>query len=179
MGLRDWMPGFRRTSVVLTDQRVKAVREWLDSLNVAEARELAEEELASGEVFQVVAKPIAPEDEHLLQGLYAGTRDFFADYESVDAGATALVRASITPYAADPNFVEIGRDIETTMLAEVGTPRVVLVREAFGMDGAESHASIWHYLLDVREWTRPKHVPDALSALVHSRPTVAPRSRPH
>ena len=50
--------------------------------------------------------------------------------------------------------------IETTMLAEVGSPRVVLVREAFGMEGAETHASIWHYPLDVREWTRPKHVPE-------------------
>src|SRR5262249_28623085 len=102
MGLRDWMPGFRRNSAALTEKRVRAVREWLDSLNVADARQLAEDELASGEVFQVVATPIAANEEHRLEGLYGGTRDFFADYESVDAGSTALLRSGITTYAADP-----------------------------------------------------------------------------
>jgi hypothetical protein len=159
MGLRDWMPGFRRNSTALTERRVEAVRAWLGSLNVADARELAEEELASGEVFQVVAKRISVADEHLLNGLYGGTRDFFSDFESVDAGSTALLRSAITAYAADSNYIEIGRDIETAMLAEIGTPRVLIVHDAVGMDGAETHESIWHYLLDVREWTKPKHVP--------------------
>jgi hypothetical protein len=159
MGLRDWMPEFRRNSTALTERRVVPVREWLSSLNVADARELAEEELASGEVFQVVAKPVASEDKRVMDGLYGGTRDFFADFESVDAGSTALLRSAITAYAADPNYLEIGRDIETAMLAEVGTPRIVIVNEAFGLDSAETHESIWHYLLDVREWTKPKHVP--------------------
>ena len=160
MGLRDWIPGFKRDSGALTEARVQAVRDWLESLNVGDARELAEEELASGEVFRVVAKPVAAEDEHLLSGLYGGTRDFFADYESVDAGSTALYRPGIAVYAADPNYVEIGRDIETAMLAEIGTPRVLIVHDAVGMDGAETHESIWHYLLDVREWSKPKHVPE-------------------
>src|SRR5262252_6279751 len=100
MGLKDWMPGFRRTSAVLTETRIKTVREWLDSLNYAEARQLAEDELASGEVFRVVAKPIAPEDVHLLDGLYGGTRDFFAELESVDAGATTLNRRDLAVCAA-------------------------------------------------------------------------------
>jgi len=159
MGVRDWIPGLRRKSAALAEARVKGVRDWLESLSVSDARQLALEELASGEVFRVVAKPLGAE-EHLLDQLSGETRDFFAEFESVDAGSTALNRPGIAIYAADPNFVEIGRDIETVMLAEIGSSRVMIVREADGMERAETHESIWHYLLNEREWSKPKHVPE-------------------
>ncbi|CAI4030256.1 hypothetical protein DNFV4_00684 [Nitrospira tepida] len=132
-------------------QRYDSVKARISALSLSEAKRRALTLLEDGSKF-VCIRRATTEDPH-LEGLPQGLKDFFGQFESVEAveGELQLRRADICNSKFNPEFIRVGAESDF---------REIVVRpneeSIFVIDGSESdlydwpryaHRSIFHFLL--------------------------------
>jgi hypothetical protein len=67
-------------------------------------------------------------------------------------------RAEVAPYIRDDAFIRLGSDLEhADVVVRRRDQRVFVIEDdgASQLDLSDEHQTVWHYLLDVAEHTRP------------------------
>lgn len=122
----------------------------IDALELSEAIKLAEAVLSDHSKFVVETRhsddfPCATDLPELL-------RNFFAEVESLKAvrGDAELVRQSIVPSTLNPEFIRIGRDIESVEIHVRAGDETIYEIDSFDPSRPfGEHRSIYHWLLAV------------------------------